>query len=117
MISSLFPTLHHSLTPLLHFSYWTHNLDPVIFQIWGPLAVRWYGIAYLLGFLGGYWILHRLAKRGEFAVPAEELSNFIVHIAIFGVFLGGRLGYVFLYAWDTFIHDPPLCVFPRRYDG
>ncbi len=96
-------------------SHWTHNLDPVILHIWGPMALRWYGLAYLLGFLGGYLILRRLAKRGEFAVPPEELSNFMVHLAIFGVFLGGRLGYVLLYAWNTFIHDP-LFVF-RVWEG
>lgn len=96
------------MTPLLPYSlaYWTHDLNPVIFHIWGPLAVRWYGLAYLLGFLGGYWILHRLSKRGEFAIPTEELSNFIVHLAIFGVFLGGRLGYVLLYAPGEFLRDP-----------
>ena len=70
------------------------------------MAVRWYGIAYLLGFIGGYLILKRLARRGEFAVPEQELSNFIVHLAIFGVFLGGRLGYVLFYASDVFLKDP-----------
>ncbi len=94
---------------------WTHDLNPVLFHIWGPMAVRWYGIAYLLGFLGGYLILKRLAQRGEFAVPVEELSNFIVHLAIFGVFLGGRLGYVIFYAWDLFLEDP-LFVF-RVWEG
>ncbi len=96
---------HHSTIPIF-LSYWTHNLDPVIFHIAGPMAVRWYGLAYLLGFLGAYLILRTLAKRNEFAVPAEELSGFMVNLAIFGVFIGGRLGYVFLYAWDTFVHDP-----------
>jgi phosphatidylglycerol:prolipoprotein diacylglycerol transferase len=87
-------------------NYWVHDLNPVIFHLWGPLAVRWYGLAYLAGFLGGYLLLLRLSRRGEFAVPPQDLSNFMVHIAIYGVFLGGRLGYVLLYAWDTFIHDP-----------
>lgn len=90
----------------LFLSYWTHNLNPVVFHLWGPLAVRWYGLAYLAGFLGGYLLLLRLSKRGKFPVPPDELSNFIVHVAIYGVFLGGRLGYVLFYAWDTFIHDP-----------
>ncbi len=97
------------------FSYWVHDLDPVLFHIWGPMAVRWYGIAYLLGFIGAYLILKRLARRGEFAVPADELSNFIVHIAIFGVFIGGRLGYVLLYAPGEFLNDP-LFVF-RVWEG
>jgi len=87
-------------------NYWVHDLNPVIFHLWGPLALRWYGLAYLLGFIGGYLLLMRLSKRDEFAVPPDELSGFIVNIAIYGVFLGGRLGYVLFYAWDTFIHDP-----------
>jgi phosphatidylglycerol:prolipoprotein diacylglycerol transferase len=91
---------------ILSLAFWTHTLNPVVFHLWGPLAVRWYGLAYLAGFLGGYLILLRLSRRGEFAVPPDELSNFIVHIAIYGVFLGGRLGYVLFYAWSTFIHDP-----------
>ena len=70
------------------------------------MAVRWYGIAYLLGFIGGYLILKHLSRRGEFALPEQELSNFIVHLAIFGVFLGGRLGYVLFYASDVFLKDP-----------
>jgi phosphatidylglycerol:prolipoprotein diacylglycerol transferase len=104
-MTSLFPLFHYSTIPSF-LAFWTHNLNPVIFHLWGPLAVRWYGIAYLLGFLGGYMLLLRMSKRGEFAVPPQELSNFIVYIAIYGVFLGGRLGYVLFYAWDVFIHDP-----------
>ncbi|MFA5688808.1 MAG: prolipoprotein diacylglyceryl transferase [Kiritimatiellales bacterium] len=87
-------------------NYWVHNLDPVIFHIWGPMALRWYGLAYLLGFIGGWLILRHLSKRGEFAVPEKEIGSFIVSIAIFGVFLGGRLGYVLLYALDELLADP-----------
>jgi len=93
-----------SMVPIL--AFWTHNLDPVLVNLWGPLAIRWYGIAYLLGFLGAYALLSRMSRRGEFAVTQAELSNLIVHIALYGVFLGGRLGYVILYAWDTFLSDP-----------
>ncbi|MFA6173578.1 MAG: prolipoprotein diacylglyceryl transferase [Kiritimatiellales bacterium] len=92
------------LLPIL--GTYVHHLNPVLFHIWGPLAVRWYGLAYLLGFLGGYLLLLRMSKRGEFAVPPQELGSFIIHIAIYGVFLGGRLGYVLFYAWDIFIRDP-----------
>ncbi len=101
----MIPIFQHSSLPVF-LAFWTHNLNPVIFHLWGPLAVRWYGMAYLSGFLGGYLLLLRLSKRGEFAIPPQDLSTFIVNIAIYGVFLGGRLGYVLLYAWSTFIHDP-----------
>lgn len=87
-------------------AYWTHDLNPIILHIWGPLAVRWYGLAYLFGFLGGYLILRHLSRRGEFAVPEKDLSNFIVHLAIFGVFIGGRVGYVLFYAPHELLNDP-----------
>jgi len=104
-MTSFLPIFQYSTIPTF-LAAWTHDLNPVLFHIWGPLAVRWYGLAYLLGFLGGYLLLLRMSKRGEFAVPPDELGNFIIHIAIYGVFLGGRLGYVIFYAWDVFIHDP-----------
>ncbi|MCU0858525.1 MAG: prolipoprotein diacylglyceryl transferase [Pontiellaceae bacterium] len=101
----IFKTLSFS-TASAPLAFWTHNLDPVVFHVWGPLAVRWYGISYLLGFLGAYLLLTRMSKRGEFVLPPKEVSTFILHIALYGVFLGGRLGYVLLYAWNTFIRDP-----------
>lgn len=103
MISPIPP---NTLTPLLYFSHWTHDLNPVVFHLRGPLAVRWYGLAYLLGFLGGYLLLLRDSKRGSLRVPADDLSNLIVWLAFGGVFLGGRLGYVLFYAGDTFLRDP-----------
>lgn len=95
-----------SLPPPLVLAHWVHNLDPVLFHLVGPLAVRWYGLSYLLGFLCGYLILRRLATRGELAVAPGDLSALILRIAIYGVFLGGRLGYVLLYQPDSLIDDP-----------
>jgi len=103
----MIPPFHLLIRPLF-LSFWTHNLNPVILHLWGPLAVRWYGMAYLLGFLTGYLILKRLSRRGEFSVPQTELSGFIMHLAICGVLLGGRFGYVLLYAWSDFLDDPLL---------
>ena len=86
--------------------YYIHNINPIIFEIGGPLAIRWYGLAYLLGFIASILLLRRWSKRGEFDVPVTEVSNFVVLLAFFGVFLGGRLGYVFFYSFDTFLNDP-----------
>lgn len=87
-------------------TYYIHNINPILFEIGGPLAVRWYGLSYLLGFIASIFLLRHWSKRGEFEVPEKEVSNFVVLLAFFGVFLGGRLGYVLLYAFDTFLHDP-----------
>ena len=103
------PILPYTFPSLL--AYWTHNLNPVLFHIAGPLAVRWYGLAYLAGFLGGYVLLRRLSQKGELALPPEEISNFIVYTAIFGVFIGGRLGYVLLYCPELLLDFSPGTLF------
>jgi phosphatidylglycerol:prolipoprotein diacylglycerol transferase len=83
-----------------------HHIDPVILPLFGPLAVRWYGVAYLFGFLGSFLLLRRWSRSGSFSVPTDQVSHFIVLFAFFGVFLGGRLGYQLLYNYDAFITNP-----------
>lgn len=90
---------------------WVHNLDPVLLPLWGPLKLRWYGLAYLLGFVGGYYLLRHLARRNLHVLKPEEVGDFIAYAAIFGVFLGGRLGYILFYAlpergWGSLLSDP-----------
>lgn len=87
-------------------THYIHNINPIVFELGGPLAVRWYGISYLLGFIAAILLLRSWSKRGEFEVPVAEVSNFVVMLAFFGVFIGGRLGYVLLYSFDSFLNDP-----------
>ncbi len=75
-----------------------HNLDPVLLAIPGtPLAVRWYGLAYIAGFVLGYLVLLQLSKRRLYCVEATKLSDFITWVCLFGVLMGGRLGEFFFY--------------------
>ena len=76
---------------------WVHNLDPVIFEITDRFALRWYGLAYLMAFVVGYFGLRWLAQRNLWVVAPARVGDFIAYAAIFGVFLGGRLGYVLFY--------------------
>lgn len=100
---------------------WIHHLDPVLLNIPGtPLAVRWYGLAYVAGFLLGYLLLLWLSRRKLYCVPPEKLGDFITAICIFGVLVGGRLGEFFFYwlpenGWSGFCTDP-LWVF-RVWEG
>ncbi len=87
-------------------TYFIHNINPIVLEIGGPLAIRWYGLSYLLGFVASILLLRHWSKRGEFEVPQSEVSNFVVLLAFFGVFMGGRLGYVFFYSFGTFLSDP-----------
>lgn len=88
------------------FADYLHNLNPVLFEFNSSIKIHWYGIAYVLGFLTGYWCLMYLARRKIGVLPEKELADFITYAAIFGVLLGGRLGYVIFYAWDEFSRDP-----------
>ncbi len=76
---------------------WVHNLDPVLWKIWGPLQLRWYGLAYLAGFVAAYLLLKRFARKGLWVLKEDAVPDFIAYGAMLGVFLGGRLGYVLFY--------------------
>ena len=85
--------------------YWVHDLDPFLFQFTENFGIRYYGLAYALGFLAGIWLLHLFCKHGKAALSPEGQSLTITAIMV-GVPLGGRLGYMFLYALDDVIHRP-----------
>jgi phosphatidylglycerol:prolipoprotein diacylglycerol transferase len=71
------------------------NIDPIAFSI-GPLAVRWYGLMYLIGFAAGWWLgLHRI-KKGAAPLTRQQFDD-LLFLAVLGVILGGRLGYVLFY--------------------
>jgi phosphatidylglycerol:prolipoprotein diacylglycerol transferase len=78
-------------------SYYLHNLDPFIFRLWGDVGPRWYGMAYVLAFVCGYLLLKWLARRGYLDLSESMLGDFVTWVALFGVMLGGRLGYVLFY--------------------
>lgn len=70
--------------------------DPVLFDIPGPLDIRWYGLMYVVGFVAAQWILVRLARSGFFPVKPDAAADLIFY-CVFGVMLGGRLGYALFY--------------------
>ena len=78
-------------------AYYLHDLDPIIFRVYDNIGPRWYGLAYVLGFICGYALLSLLAKRGYSDIPASRVGDFVTGCALFGVIVGGRLGYVFFY--------------------
>jgi phosphatidylglycerol:prolipoprotein diacylglycerol transferase len=86
------------------FAAWFHNLDPHVFKIggYGPL---WYGLSYVLSGLIGYWLYKRLATRGYTDLPPERVGDFILYIGMFGVLLGGRIGWILFYG--MFQQQPP----------
>ena len=74
---------------------WFHTLSPYLFKNnWVPL--RWYGISYALGFLLGWMLLKFLCRRRACLIPLERVGDAVL-IAVMGVVIGGRLGYVVFY--------------------
>jgi len=96
-------------------AYYVHDLSPFLVHFGGAIGIRFYGLAYLLGFVFGIWLYRWLAQRGYSDLRPEEVPDFIIWGAIFGVLLGGRLGYMLLYDFDAFLADP-LIIF-RVWDG
>lgn len=78
-------------------AYYLHNLDPFIFKVTSTFGPRWYGLAYVMAFLCGYLLLSWLSKRGYADINHAQVGDFITWAALFGVMLGGRLGYVLFY--------------------
>jgi len=89
------------------------HIDPVIFRV-GPLSVRWYGMMYLLGFLGAYFVIRRLAPRRGLDLGQDGVSDLLFY-GVLGVILGGRLGYVVFYNLPYFIHH--LAKIPAVWEG
>lgn len=80
------------------------SLDPVAFTI-GPFTARWYGLAYVAGFLCVIAIMSAVSKRWRVKLGFDELC-IILLCAMIGIILGGRLGYVFVYNWDIYAANP-----------
>ena len=81
------------------------NLDPVAFTI-GPLSVRWYGIAYVLGFVCAGFLLLRLAKRWRIKRFDADTVLTILCCVIIGVIVGARLGYCLFYGDGYYFAHP-----------
>jgi phosphatidylglycerol---prolipoprotein diacylglyceryl transferase len=78
-------------------AYFLDNFDPFIFRLWDNVGPRWYGFAYVLAFVSAYFVVQSLSKRGYCDLPVERVSDFITWTALFGVLIGGRIGYVLFY--------------------
>lgn len=80
---------------------YVHNLDPFAIQFTANFGIRWYGLAYLAGFVLGYYTILRMTRAGATLFKEDDIADFITYVAI-GVLAGGRLGYCLFYAPDLF---------------
>ena len=95
-------------------AYYVHDLSPFLIHF-GAFGLRWYGLAYLAGFVAGILLYRNLARRGFSDLKPGEVADFITMGALFGVLAGGRLGYLLFYEPMGFLHDP--LIFFRVWEG
>ena len=88
---------------------WLHaipypQINPVFLEL-GPLQFRWYGLMYLLGLTGAYFLIKaRVAAKG-LPLSREHIYDMVVWAAL-GVFVGGRLGYTLFYNFPYYLQHP-----------
>ncbi len=84
------------------------NFDPVAIE-WGPLVVRWYALAYVVGILVGWRVMLSLAQRqgpdGQPLMSRAAVDDFVVW-ATLGIILGGRIGYILFYQPEFYLAHP-----------
>ncbi|HYD82526.1 MAG TPA: prolipoprotein diacylglyceryl transferase, partial [Opitutus sp.] len=85
--------------------YWTHDLSPFLVRFSENFGIRYYGLAYLLGFAAAAWLLHLYWRAGRSQLPSAKISDLIIAVVI-GVMVGGRLGSFLLYHPEQLLSDP-----------
>ena len=80
------------------------RINPTLFRL-GPVAIRWYGLAYLAGFLLGYLWLKQMIRSGRLRLSSSQLSDLLSWLAA-GVMLGGRVGWWLFYHRNDGAADP-----------
>lgn len=80
------------------------DIDEVAFSI-GPLDIRWYALAYIAGILLGWLYMRRNISTGRSVLSLPQLDS-LLNTAIFGIILGGRLGYILFYNPGLYLADP-----------
>jgi len=82
------------------------SFNPILLELPGPLAISWYGLMYLLGFLFTYYFVNHHIRKHKIIMTSAEFSN-ILTMAFIGVILGGRLGFV-LFVHPAYYFSNPL---------
>ncbi|WP_419728617.1 prolipoprotein diacylglyceryl transferase [Lichenicola sp.] len=80
------------------------EFDPVLVQL-GPLAIRWYALAYIVALVLGWRVMRRMAARSPVVATPLQVDDFLTW-ATLGVVLGGRLGYILFYQPSLYLAHP-----------
>lgn len=86
-------------------AFWVHDLSPFLIRFGDNFGIRYYGLAYLLGFVAAGFLFVRYHRAGKTPLDLETATDLVVAI-VAGVILGGRIGYFVFYQPDVFLHHP-----------
>jgi len=86
-------------------AYWVNDLSPFLIRFNENLGIRYYGLAYVLGFVASWWLLQGYCRSGRTALRPQRTGDLLFQLAL-GVMIGGRLGYFLLYQFDSLRSDP-----------
>ncbi len=82
-----------------------HDIDPYIFEFGDGVGLRWYGAAYLVGFLVAYLILRLLNRSNRLNLTQEQVLDLVISGAVGGI-IGARVGFVLFYNFSAFFARP-----------
>lgn len=82
------------------------SISPIIFSI-GPVAIRWYSMAYLFGIVAGWFLINRNVKKYDLGLSRANIEDLVFYLTL-GIVVGGRLGYVLFYGGEAFWQNPLL---------
>ena len=80
------------------------DISPIIFSV-GPLAIRWYSLAYLFGIVSAWFLISKNIKKYKLPITKNNLEDLVFYVTL-GIILGGRIGYVLFYGTDVFLKNP-----------
>lgn len=90
--------------PLL--GVYVHHLDPFAIRFTENFGIRWYGLAYVAGFIAAFYLIRWFVRIGASELKESQVGDFITLCAVLGTMVGGRLGYMLLYNLDGFLAHP-----------
>lgn len=81
------------------------QFDPVAIHLFGPIAIRWYALSYIVGFALFIFLGRKRIRQTIAPVNVQQLDDLLVW-GVIGVILGGRIGYVLFYNFQQYLHKP-----------
>ena len=96
------------ISPAMHtlLAVYIHHFDPFAIRFTETFGIRWYGLAYVAGFVSAFLLFRWFVRIGASELKESQVGDFITLCAVVGTMVGGRLGYMLLYNFDELVAHP-----------